>query len=152
MQDSTQTPESLQLDFPAKTLASQDAEQALKENAANSSGKLNDSSAKPKPKASSSKTSRVSLPQTLDEISESYSQRWLNSGIVSHGECLMLRTSESPKDAVESSLLDILQTETLPEKYFLSATASLGIIRRSEHRGRELPPLLRQALEHQAGQ
>jgi hypothetical protein len=34
-----------------------------------------------------------------------------------------------------------------PEKYFLSAKACAGILRRAEKRGKELPTMLREALE-----
>ena len=37
-----------------------------------------------------------------------------------------------------------------PEKYYLSPKACLGILRRASARGKELPELLRKALEHQA--
>jgi len=40
---------------------------------------------------------------------------------------------------------------TVPQKYYLSRTACLGILRRAQARGKELPPQLRQALEIQAG-
>ena len=38
-----------------------------------------------------------------------------------------------------------------PRKYYLSKTACLGILRRAEARGKELPPQLRDALILQAG-
>lgn len=62
-----------------------------------------------------------------------------------HGECWTPNTGESPKDAVESSLSAILQ-ENAPEKYFLSARACEGILRRAERRGKKLPPMLWEAL------
>ncbi len=37
------------------------------------------------------------------------------------------------------------------QKYYLSAKACLGILRRAQKRGKELPPLLKGALERQAG-
>lgn len=57
-------------------------------------------------------------------------------------------TGEFPKDAVDCSLLSILQTEppTL-EKYYLSQKACKGILRRAKERGKELPPILQEALE-----
>lgn len=66
------------------------------------------------------------------------------------GECWMLNTGESPNVAVESSLSQILQDAPHP-KYYLSKTACLGILRRAEARGKELPPQLRKALILQAG-
>ena len=50
----------------------------------------------------------------------------------------------------ESSLSQILQATPHP-KYYLSKTACLGILRRAKKRGKELPPVLRKALEIQAG-
>ncbi len=57
---------------------------------------------------------------------------------------------ECPNADVESSLSQILQ-DTAPDKYYLSKTACLGILRRSSARGKELPPVLKEALEIQAG-
>ena len=61
-----------------------------------------------------------------------------------------LNTGESPSVAVVSSLSQILQDDP-PRKYYLSKTACLGILRRAEARGKELPPQLRDALILQAG-
>lgn len=66
------------------------------------------------------------------------------------GGSLTLNTGASPKDAAASFLWQILQ-EAPPRKYYLSRTACLGILRRAEVRGKELPPKLRRALEIQAG-
>ena len=60
------------------------------------------------------------------------------------GEYWTLNTGASPKDAVESSLSRILQ-ETVPRRYYLSKTACLGILRRAEERGKDLPPQLEAA-------
>ena len=48
-----------------------------------------------------------------------------------------------------STLSQILQAG-VPEKYYLSPKACLGILRRASVRGKELPELLRKALERQA--
>lgn len=48
-----------------------------------------------------------------------------------------------------STLSQILQAGA-PEKYYLSPKACLGILRRASVRGKELPELLRKALERQA--
>ena len=66
-----------------------------------------------------------------------------------HGEHLMLNTTEFPNEDVESFLSQILQMNVL-EKYYLSPKACLGILRRAEKRGKELPEILRIALENQA--
>ena len=76
--------------------------------------------------------------------------RWQNSGMVAHGESWTLSSSECPSAAAASSLSDILETGVVPRRYFLSAKACAGILRRAAKRARALPPLLRMALEHVA--
>lgn len=61
-------------------------------------------------------------------------------------EFLMLNTGESPKDAVESTLSQILEVNA-PKKYYLSARACEGILRRAERRGKKLPEMLKIALQ-----
>ena len=61
-----------------------------------------------------------------------------------------LNFGESPRDAAESSLSQILEA-TVPEKYYLSPKACGGIIRRSGNRGKKLPEILDRALRLQAG-
>lgn len=57
---------------------------------------------------------------------------------------------ESPSEENASRLSQILEASPHP-KYYLSAKACSGILRRAERRGKELPPMLREALERQAG-
>ena len=64
----------------------------------------------------------------------------------SHGECLTLSSSEFPSDAVVCSLSDVLETGDVPRRFYLSAKACAGILRRAEKRGKELPPQLNRAL------
>lgn len=61
-------------------------------------------------------------------------------------EFLMLNTGESPSVAVESTLSSILEANA-PEKYYLSAKACEGILRRAQRRGKALPQMLKLALE-----
>ena len=56
----------------------------------------------------------------------------------------------SRNGASASSLSRILEAAPHP-KYYLSRTACLGILRLAKKRGKELPPVLKQALELQAG-
>ena len=63
-------------------------------------------------------------------------------------ELSMLNTGEFPSAAVESTLLSIL-VENVPKKYYLTAKACSGILRRAEKRGKALPKILRIALEQQ---
>jgi hypothetical protein len=60
-------------------------------------------------------------------------------------EFLTHNSGESPSVAVESTLSQILEVNAL-EKYHLSAKACEGILRRAERRGKQLPPMLREAL------
>ena len=72
---------------------------------------------------------------------------WVTDGAL-HGACSMLNTGEHPREDVESHLSQILEVSPHP-KYSLSAKACQGILRRAERRGKDLPPLLRNALEMQ---
>lgn len=79
-------------------------------------------------------------------------QEWRNClSVKSHGASSTRNIGECPNVAVESFLSQILQPmEDVPEKYYLSARACLGILRRAKKRGKELPEELRIALERQA--
>jgi hypothetical protein len=65
------------------------------------------------------------------------------------GEYWMLNTGPSHSGAAESSLSQILEAKPHP-KYYLSPTACRGILRRARVRGKELPAVLKKALELQA--
>ena len=81
-------------------------------------------------------------------------------GGLSLGELTTLKTGEKPSEtavqemlsvwgrhsvAEESRLSQILEVNPLP-KYNLTAKACLGILRRAERRGKDLPELLKQVL------
>ncbi len=67
------------------------------------------------------------------------------------GESLTLNTGPAPRSgAAGSSLWQILEERPHP-RYYLTKKACLGILRRSEERGKELPKPLKEALEVQAG-
>jgi hypothetical protein len=92
---------------------------------------------------------RMSLASSLPTkglISEDFSMKWSKSGMASRGEVWMLGISESPRGAVESSLLQVL-SPTAPQRYSLSAKAASGILRRASRRGKKLPAVLQAALE-----
>jgi len=92
---------------------------------------------------SSGKMSQASCQATEDGTLVPSLGRWLNSGMGSPTECLTLSSSEWPSDAVVFSLSDTLETGDLPQRFFLSAKACAGILRRAEKRGKRLPvPLL----------
>ena len=66
------------------------------------------------------------------------------------GESMTLNFGESPSDARESTLSQILDLQA-PEKYSLSPRACAGILRRAEKRGKTLPDMLRDALMEAVG-
>ena len=99
------------------------------------------------------RTSPVCCHRAEDGTLEPSSGRWQNSGMGSPTEFWTLSTSEwnhtlvpSRSDDAVCSLSDILETGDLPPKYFLSAKACAGILRRAANRGKALPGLLRLAL------
>ena len=93
------------------------------------------------------RTSPESCLPMEDAILVPSSGCWQNSGMGSPTEFWTLSTSEWPNDAVVCSLSDILETGTVPQRFFLSDTACRGILRRAEKRGKELPNALMLALK-----
>lgn len=67
------------------------------------------------------------------------------------GGSSMRNTGECPREEKGSTLSQILE-EHPPKKYYLTAAACKGILRRAEERGKPLPPQLQAALEMQSGQ
>ena len=120
---------------------------------------------------SSGRTSQARSPQTRARISEQSSKRSapskktklifldmrngqtqdLSWQIISqsHGGYLMLSTGEFPREENASTLSQILM-DSVPEKYYLSPKACQGILSRASKRGKELPQVLKAALERQA--
>lgn len=103
------------------------------------------------PAGFSGRTSPASCRVTEDGILEPSSGAWGNSGMGGATGFSMRNISEFHSGAGVSSLSDILETGDLPRRYFLSAKACRGILRRAAKRGKELPTTLRRALEQVAG-
>ena len=101
------------------------------------------------------RTSPVSCHQTAGGTLAPSSGSWQNSGMGSPTAFLTLSTSEwnhtlapSLSDDGVCSLSDILEDSgSVPQRYFLSARACAGILRRAEKRGKVLPPALLAALK-----
>jgi hypothetical protein len=149
MQDLHQAQELLQEDFPAKTSALLANVLVLLAHEAGYSGRLQDLWKKRKQNTSSSKTSLVCYPVTMEKILESSSGRWPTSGILSGGVCLMLNTLEYPSEgSVSSSLADVVQTQPVQQKYYLTVKAAEGVLRRSNRNGKLLPDQLQKAFEN----
>ncbi len=92
------------------------------------------------------RTSPAFCRRTEDGTLVPSSEGWGNSGMGSPTEFLTLNTSEWPRDAAVCSLSQTLEVGSVPQRFFLSAKACAGILRRAEKRGKALPELLRQAL------
>ena len=100
------------------------------------------------------RTSPASCPAMEDGTLAPSSGCWANSGMGSPTAFWTLSTSEhaasptlSPSADAVCSLSDILETGDVPRRFFLTAKACQGILRRAEKRGKSLPPSLAAALE-----
>ena len=79
-------------------------------------------------------------------------QEWLEGGKLTQlGESLTLNIGEYPNVERESTLSEILE-DNVPEKYYLSPKACLGILRRAKNKHRKLPENLRIALEQKVAE
>ena len=82
------------------------------------------------------RTCPVSCQATEDGTLVPSSGSWASSGMGSPTEFWTLNTLEWPSDAAVCSLSDVLETGEVPQRYFLSATACRGILRRADKRGK----------------
>ena len=89
-------------------------------------------------------------PATADATLESFSTGWMTSGSMSRGRYWTRSTSESRNAAAACSLSQVLQDE-VSSKFYLSAKAAAGILRRAMRRGKSLPAHLEQALRTLSG-
>lgn len=94
----------------------------------------------------SGRTSPVSLARTVDGRLEPSSGRWKNSGMGGPTGSWTLSTSEFHSAADVCSLSDVLEMSDVPQRYYLSAQACRGILRRAAKRGKSLPRSLHDAL------
>jgi hypothetical protein len=82
-----------------------------------------------------SRTCPASCRRTADGTLEPFSQAWSNAGMGGPTGRLTLSISEFPSAGAVCSLSDVLETGEVPQRYFLSAKACAGILRRAERRG-----------------
>ena len=95
-----------------------------------------------------SQKSAIKMPLFLcltKENGQTADASWETDG-VSLGGFSMHSFGESPNAAAESHLSQILEVNPHP-KYCLSAKACQGILNRANRRGKQLPTMLREALE-----
>ena len=94
-----------------------------------------------------------SLPEPLSKWSSptiltASSGGWQNSGMGVPGAFSTQSIAEYPSVGVASLLWDILEEPgSVPQRYFLTAAACRGILRRAERRGKKLPERLTVALQ-----
>jgi hypothetical protein len=61
----------------------------------------------------------------------------------------MLNTSEYPSEgSVSSSLADVVQTQPVQQKYYLTVKAAKGVLQRSNRNGKRLPDPLQEVFEN----
>ena len=107
---------------------------------------------KPSSRKSSASKNRI-LPMCLcltrgnGQSPDASTMRWEDGALL--GEYTMHSFGESPNEENASLLSQILE-DSAPPKYSLSAKACLGILRRAERRGKELPAELKLALLRQS--
>lgn len=94
----------------------------------------------------SGKMSPVSCLRTEEGILVPSSGVWRNWGMGGPTGYSTLNGSECPRDAVESTLSDIWETQDVPPRFVLTAKACSGILRRAETRKKTLPEPLYHAL------
>ena len=96
------------------------------------------------------RTSPEFCRQTADGTLAPSSGCWSNSGMGGRTEFWTLSISAWPSAASVCSLSAVLEAGPVPQRYFLSAKACRGILRRAEKRGKELPTALATALQQVA--
>ena len=106
------------------------------------------SSNKPNPNGSWSKTCQDFSIATREKISKSSYKHWTNSGMAFRGECLTLSISEHPKDAAVCILSEVLEASA-PAKCFLTPQQINSLLHRAKTRKKPLPSNLHKALELQ---
>ena len=119
----------------------------------------------------SGKMSQVLFPPTAEKTSDAYSKNSVRSKTqtflslnlqngrkpekswdkisLSPTEHSTLTTGVYPREECVSTLSQILMAD-VPQKYYLSQKACLGILRRASDRGKKLPEVLEIALKKQA--
>ena len=101
------------------------------------------------PSSKRSAKSKMNVCQCLNLQNGRVQEKSWETVTQSHGDSLMLNFGECPREENVSTLSQILQAG-VPEKYYLSQKACLGILRRASVRGKKLPTVLQKALEKQA--
>lgn len=85
----------------------------------------------------------LSLKSEVQELLvDSDETKWQSGGIAYKNWIVTAAVSSSPVASVPSRLIDVIETKNVHQRYFLSANAAQGILRRVDKLGRHLfPPL-----------
>ena len=94
----------------------------------------------------SSQTRPICLCLNHGASQDASATRWEDGALL--GEYTMRSFGEYPREENVSRLSQILE-DSAHQKYYLSARACFGILRRTKAKGKELPDVLRVALERQ---
>lgn len=76
--------------------------------------------------------------------------KWTTGGFMFEGTCLMAPVSPAPKNPIKSKIINVLDRKKPTNRYFLSANAATGILRRVGNQGRSLFGPLDEALRRLA--
>jgi hypothetical protein len=138
---------------PASRSASRDCEKGWMTHAGISCSPLAPLQAGIGPAGWFGRTSPACCHPTEDGTLAPSSGCWANSGMGSPTAFWTLNTSEHAASRALSrsadavcSLSDILETGAVPQRFFLTAKACQGILRRAEKRGKDLPAALNAAM------
>jgi len=86
--------------------------------------------------------------QRAEKTSKTSSQRWMNSGMVYHGECWTQNTLEHPNDVVVCILSQVIEASS-PLKYFLNKEQLQSLLKRADSKTIPMPTELRRKIELQ---
>lgn len=79
---------------------------------------------------------------------DDYSHRWRSGGVAWQNQVIEASVPPSPSKIIHSRFLDVLDSVVPDDRYFITANAAAGIIRRADSVGRTLFAPFRAALEH----
>jgi DNA (cytosine-5)-methyltransferase 1 len=97
----------------------------------------------------SKETNTLCFNEIMDQVEkEKFVHRWKGCGIAYDNDVIEGTTAPAPSKIVKSRFVDILDAEIPDDRYFLTANAAAGILRRANSVGRTLFLPMRQALEN----
>ena len=77
---------------------------------------------------------------TLDKL------QWRSGGVAYKGTCIDIKAPQAPSNPIEKKLIDVIESQTVHSKYFLSPNAAQGILRRVDSQNRKLFDPMHKAL------